>query len=133
MITEPATLAAVPSSNNIVREGESVNFTCVVLGIPTPSIKWRKKEEQNFLLLGEENSLSITSEVLAVPGSPNKTSSVLEFSNISASAAGVYQCVGENVAGMNGTLFSDTHNFSLIVHSKSISDLSYSSLADTFS
>ena len=67
--------------------GQSVTFTCVVSGIPTPTVTW--------YFNGAELSAG---GVISISGnSPNV--SVLFLSSLAVNQTGIYQCFASNVVG----------------------------------
>ncbi|XP_029995083.1 neural cell adhesion molecule L1.2 isoform X2 [Sphaeramia orbicularis] len=101
LVKEPITLTVNPS-NSVVRNrrpqmmrptgshstfhtlrGQSLELECIVQGLPTPKVKWIRKD-------GELSESRTTIEM------HNRR---LRFSNISASDGGEYQCIAENTQG----------------------------------
>ena len=67
--------------------GQSVTFTCVVSGIPTPTVTWYR----NGALLSAGGLISISGN------SPNV--SALFISSLAVEDTGMYQCFASNVVG----------------------------------
>ena len=67
--------------------GQSVTFTCVVEGIPTPTVTWY----HNGVQLSAGGAISISRNF------PNV--SVLSISSLAAEDTGMYQCFASNVVG----------------------------------
>ena len=67
--------------------GQSVTFTCVVSGIPTPTVTWYHNGAQ----LSADGVISISGN------SPNV--SVLFISSLAVEHTGMYQCFASNVVG----------------------------------
>ena len=67
--------------------GQSVTFTCVVSGIPTPTVTWYHNGVQ----------LSVGGAISISRNSPNV--SVLSISSLAVEDTGIYQCFASNVVG----------------------------------
>ena len=67
--------------------GQSVSFTCVVSGVPTPTVTWYHNGAQ----------LSTGGEISIRRNSPNV--SVLFLSSLAVNQTGMYQCFASNVVG----------------------------------
>ena len=67
--------------------GQSVTFTCVLSGIPTPSVTWY----HNGVQLSAGGVISISRNSLNI--------SVLSISSLAVEDTGMYQCFASNVVG----------------------------------
>ncbi|KAF7662334.1 hypothetical protein LDENG_00239680 [Lucifuga dentata] len=111
LVKEPITLAVNPS-NSVLRNrrphmmrptgshstyhalrGQTLELECIVQGLPTPSVKWLRKD-------GELSESRTAKEMF---------DRRLRFSNISESDGGEYQCTAENSQG------KVTHTYSVTV------------------
>lgn len=83
----------IPPSNITVEAGSSlITFTCVAIGVPTPTFSW----------LRENQTLVQTSRILPV-------GQALRITNVALEDQGVYTCLVRNIAG------SDSASANLIV------------------
>ena len=80
-------IARKPSFDLEQLRGQSVTFTCVVEGIPTPTVTWY----HNGIQLSAGGVISISRN------SPNV--SVLSISTLAVEHTGMYQCFVSNVVG----------------------------------
>ncbi|XP_062610466.1 immunoglobulin superfamily member 10-like [Saccostrea cucullata] len=89
----------------LTKEGETVNITCIVSGIPTPRVKWYRRPLKDTV----EGIVNVTSEIKR-QGSGERDSciytvekphigmegEILVIHNVSRYCNGIYQCVASN-------------------------------------
>ena len=78
----PAEITTPPSNITVESGSPLITFTCVAIGVPTPTFSW----------LRENQTLVQTSRILPV-------GQTLRISNVALGDQGVYTCQVRNVAG----------------------------------
>ena len=97
-VTTPAQVVLAPD-NTTVGSGNTLMFTCLGYGIPSPSITWTK---DGILLTNNSNSDRITTyEANITEGGVTLMRSFLKICNVGPSDEGQYSCVASN--GFNST------------------------------
>ena len=97
-----------PLNSMIVREGNTMTFTCEALGYPPPTIVWSRTNGT----LNERVSVSNNVSVPTGYGNITRVSVNLTITNSSREDTGVYMCSASNEIG------SDDRNVNITVQCK---------------
>ena len=95
-------------NDTIVREGNTITFTCEALGYPPPTITWSRANE----ILSDRLSVSDNVSVLTGNGNVTRVSVNMTITAAYREDTGDYICTANNNIG------SEDRNFSLIVQCK---------------
>ena len=111
----------------VVNETQNVNLTCVMFGLPTPNVMWRRFD---LAAIPADSSKFVTyTSSSSVPTGGMEGRSVLQVNAVNGSDTGNYTCTGVNqLLGLDTPTAIDSAVLDLLVQSKLIDLRHYTKL-----
>ena len=111
----------------VVNESQNVNMTCVVFGLPKPTVTWSRFDSNNLTITAMGNSKFTVYETSVVPVTGGvMVNSILEINNINGTDTGNYTCSSVNYAhGTDSPANVDQESFHVLVQSECACDNNY--------
>lgn len=105
--------------DSVVNETDTVMYSCVAKGLPTPTIIWSTPLQSNLASINDP-TIIVSESVDRQPPEASTVESRLQFTSIMDSDATSYTCSASNVPGDDGNVVTVNNTFSITVQSEAI-------------